>query len=322
MLDNNLDILCIAESKLDLSFPSSQLFIYGYSAPYRLDGPKAKGASGGLLMYIKDHIPSKLLKNRIKPPANCQAIPIELNLRKSKWLIVPIYRPETYKKVEFVDVLNYICDIYSDIYDNILLLGDFNMEPSDKEMSPLLESQNLHSMIKTPTCFKSPQGRCIDLMLTNKKHSFMHTRTFETGESDFHHMIYTMFKTKFVKTPPKVIKYRCFKNFTSDIFKYDLANNLYNSTTGIVSIFEETFRQTLDKHAPFKTKIVRGNNKPYINKKLRNAIATRSRLWNVAKKTKNQNDILCYKKQRNYVKKLNFITKRDYYQQLNPRNWR
>ena len=48
---------------------------------------------------------------------------------------------------------------------------------------------NLYSMNKDATCFKSPNGTCIDLLLTNKKYSFFNTKTFETGMSDHHKMI-------------------------------------------------------------------------------------------------------------------------------------
>ena len=78
-----------------------------------------------------------------------------------------------------------------------------NMEATDSEMSPLTKGHNLYSMIKSPTCFKSKIGRCIDLMLSNKKYNFMHTQSFANEESDFHTMIYTMFKTTFVKLPTK-----------------------------------------------------------------------------------------------------------------------
>ena len=83
--------------------------------------------------------------------------------------------------------------------------------------------------------------------------------------------------------------------------------------------FEKTFQHTLDKHAPHKTKYVRGNNKPFLTKDLRKAIATRSRLFNISNKTKDPVDILKYKKQRNFVKKLNLITKINYYKNLDPK---
>ena len=226
-------------------------------------------------------------------PPNFQILPIELNLQRCKWLLIPMYRPETYKKQDFIDSISHLLDYYANKYDNILLIGDINMEVDTAHMTPFLESYNLHSMIRTKTCFMSEQGSCIDLMLTNKKHSFMKTQTFDTNESDFHHMIYTMFKSTFVKAPPKLIKYRQFKSFNTNDFVRDLSYNLETITSGIYSTFEKAFQQVLDKHAPIKTKMVGGNDKPFVNRELRNAIATRSCPRNKA--INRNNDLLNYK---------------------------
>ena len=53
--------------------------------------------------------------------------------------------------------------------------------------------------------------------------------------------------------------------------------------------------EKLDKHAPNKTKIFRGNHN-HINKTLRKAIMKRSQLKNKANKMKDPKDILKYKK--------------------------
>ena len=37
MLEQNIDVLCIAETKIDASYPVSQFHISGYKTPYRLD---------------------------------------------------------------------------------------------------------------------------------------------------------------------------------------------------------------------------------------------------------------------------------------------
>ena len=37
IVDRNIDILCIAERKLDESFPNNQFILVGYHLPYRLD---------------------------------------------------------------------------------------------------------------------------------------------------------------------------------------------------------------------------------------------------------------------------------------------
>ena len=76
IIDQNVDILCIAETKIDESFPTAQFILPGYHKPYRLD---ITDKQGGLLVYIKSRLPSKLLS--IHNTSNhIQVIPFELNL--------------------------------------------------------------------------------------------------------------------------------------------------------------------------------------------------------------------------------------------------
>ena len=85
MLHNNLDILLISETKIDSSFPTVQFQVEGYTT-YRLDR-NANG--GGILLYIREDIPSTLL-NFDMP---IESLFIEINIRKKKWLLVGTYNP-------------------------------------------------------------------------------------------------------------------------------------------------------------------------------------------------------------------------------------
>ena len=80
--------------------------------------------------------------------------------------------------------------------------------------------------------------------------------------------------------------------------------------------FEETFVKVVDAHAPRKTKVLRGNHKPHVDKNLRKAIMKRSALKQKASRTKQQEDITKYKKQQNLVVKLNRETKLHYFNNL------
>ena len=80
--------------------------------------------------------------------------------------------------------------------------------------------------------------------------------------------------------------------------------------------FEKTFVNVLDAHAPRKTKVLRGNQKPHVDKNLRKAIMKRSKLKNKANRTKLQDDIAKYKKQRNLVVKLNRDSKLRYFDNI------
>ena len=56
IINGNVDIVSIAETKLDASFPSAQFTLEGDHTPYRLD---INNKSGGILVHVKSSIPSR-----------------------------------------------------------------------------------------------------------------------------------------------------------------------------------------------------------------------------------------------------------------------
>ena len=310
IVSNNIDVLCIAETKLDNSFPEPQFFLKGYKKPYRLD---VSDSSGGLLTYVNSDIPSTRLTSYTFPK-DIQCLVIELNLRKQKWLVFSIYRNPAQDLQYFLNNLSLAMDFYASKYENTIILGDFDNTPSSADISSFMADFSLYSLINKPTCFKSRDGRCIDLILTTKKHNFQKSQSFETGLSDYHHMIYTMLKTTFKRIPPKTVTYRCYRKFSEDAFRSDLQKNLWNSHSGNFSSLHTVISLTLDHHAPIKKKLIRGNSKPHVRKDLRKAIMKRSRLKNIFNKTRNINDFTAYKKQRNLVVNMNRKAKRKFFE--------
>ena len=57
-VQGNIDIPMISETKHDESFPLGQFLLDGYSVPFRSD---RDGNGGGILLFIREDIPSKLL---------------------------------------------------------------------------------------------------------------------------------------------------------------------------------------------------------------------------------------------------------------------
>ena len=83
MIKDNIDILLVSETKLDDTLPVGQFYIDGYSTPYRFD---RTSHGGGILLYIREDIPSKILK--FEPVQNnFEGFFVEINLRKKKWLL-------------------------------------------------------------------------------------------------------------------------------------------------------------------------------------------------------------------------------------------
>ena len=78
-ITDKTDILLISETKLDSSFPVNQFLIDGFSPPYWLDR-HANG--GGIMLYVREDIPSKLLPNN--QDSEIENIFVEINLRSKK----------------------------------------------------------------------------------------------------------------------------------------------------------------------------------------------------------------------------------------------
>ena len=101
------------------------------------------------------------------------------------------------------------------IYDNFLIVGDFNSEMSESAMDIFCETYHLHNLIKGPTCFKNLNKKsCISLLLMNFPDSFLKSQTLETGLSDFHKLTLTVPKMHYKKQKPLVVTYRDYKNVT------------------------------------------------------------------------------------------------------------
>ena len=127
----------------------------------------------------------------------------------------------------------------------------------------------------------------------------------KTGISDFHRMILTQLKLTFEKLPSKTITFRDYKHFNKDKFERDLVLALASNPASTYSYdqFLLMFESVLDKHAPVKRRKVRGNQMPFMNKPLRQAIMRRSKLRNLCHKSRKSSDWDNYRKQRNYCVK-------------------
>ena len=124
----------------------------------------------------------------------------------------------------------------------------------------------------------------IDLILTNKPRSFQITNVTETGVSDSHKLITTFMKSCISRLKPQNVHHGSFKNFNeekflSDVKEADFSFNTSNPDENYL-VLTNVFPNIVNKHAPLKKKILRGNDAPFMNKELRKAIYTRSRLRN------------------------------------------
>ena len=146
-------------------------------------------------------------------------------------------------------------------YENIILLGDFNVEVKEN-ISDFMSTYNLKSLLKQKSCFKNPDyPSCIDLILTNSPQSL---------------------KQYFPKPKPKKVNYRDYRNLRNDEFRAELDNEILKHDINNIEYqhFLNIFIEILNKHAPMKIKYLRANHGKFMTKGLHKAIMKRSRLRN------------------------------------------
>ena len=197
-----------------------------------------------------------------------------------KFFINDVYRPPyNNNKDIFSNELSNTLSHATRKYENILMIGDLNIDTSNRKkdngnyLSDLCDTLSLKNAITDITCIKSTNEISMNVFLTNKSKCFHHISTFETGLSDCHKLIFTFFKTYFKKLPSKYIEYRNYKTLTKIIFFTNLTKNLAKG----LSITKNIINMT-----PLKIsfKMVRVKGAPFTTKKLGKATMNRSKLKN------------------------------------------
>ena len=316
-----IDILCIDETKIDERFPDSQFFIENYQfPPYRRDR-NSKG--GGKIVYMRQGLISKRLKSF--ESKNIETICIELTISKKKWCILFAYRPPNFEKKSFFEETSNSLSLIVNKYDNILLAGDVNINLLDpnsdtkNHFSDLRDTFALTNLVKDKTCFKNKDGTLLDVILTNRPNSFQKTVTTETGLSDCHKLVSTVFRSTFIKLPPKTVRYRSYKTYDKQNFLHELDQKLIQGdiykTDDSYSKLTEIMFEVLEKHAPLKTKTIRGNQAPFTNKRLSKAIMNKSRIRNKYLQWPSRENFLAYKKIKNKCNNLLKKSKKKYFQE-------
>ena len=109
-------------------------------------------------------------------------------------------------------------------YDNILLAGDLNIVVygskglNDNNFSELIDTSHLTNLVKTPTCFKTTRETLLDVLLTNKPNSLQKTGVCETGLSNCHKMVFTIFCSTFIRLSPKPLNIGTIKALMKTFF--------------------------------------------------------------------------------------------------------
>ena len=145
---------------------------------YRMFRTDRNKIGGGLILYINEDIPGKVIKSYDFKEGS-EITVFEFSISNKKWLLLGNFKPPSQNELSFINETKLSLNFFSSSYD-------FNLSTENPNFKNLLNSFDLESLIKIPTCYKSLSSpTCIDLILTNKKTLFMKSTTFETGMPRF-----------------------------------------------------------------------------------------------------------------------------------------
>ena len=147
LISRMFDVLIATETKLDDTYPISQFHIDGYSMLYRLD---INRNGGGVIIYVTEDIPSKNFF-----PNDIEGIFVEINFRKSKWLLYGTYHPPSHSDRYYFDKIDKVLDVYSQP-EKVVLVGDFNAQIGEKFFDIFLFQHELKSVNDKHTWYKNP----------------------------------------------------------------------------------------------------------------------------------------------------------------------
>ena len=157
-------------------------------------------------------------------PGHIQILPVEMNLKKPKWLVVAIYTSPSQCKSYFITELTKVLDKWRRNFENIVVLGDFNMEPTNQVMTTFIANNNFINSIKWNTRFKTSTWTCLDLILTNEPKRFQNTGVIETSVIDHHLLVFSFLITSFTKMSTHKLHYCKYKSFEKIGLLKDVSN--------------------------------------------------------------------------------------------------
>ena len=121
---NRIDIFGISETKIDASFTNAQFSIDGFKL-YRQDRD-CKG--GGILVYIKDSLPHRLLNAHTGLTNGVEYMSFEICFKRRKWFLVYMYRPPKVSNKCAWDVLSKLADHFVGNSNLTVFFGDINYD--------------------------------------------------------------------------------------------------------------------------------------------------------------------------------------------------
>jgi hypothetical protein len=274
IIDRSIDVLALTETWLQ---PGDEPVIndlcpasFDFTGRDRASNEGGRKRGGGVGIVTSQRAMKEIVTIPDYDSFDC--LTIKLKLRRGKCvMLVLVYRPPWSSASAFLaDFEDLMEEIFIKRYDNLVVLGDFNLHWGENERpSRILQERmaafGLQQIVEPPT---HRRGHTLDLIFINQgsNHPTMDVQVDDVGFSD-HFLVSCTLSDQLATRPHAQRKCRKFKNMDAAAFCSDVERSLaailqedpQSSTDGKITMFNKAISDSLDTHAPWKTITLKGN---------------------------------------------------------------
>ena len=205
-----------------------------------------------------------------------------MRLKNTKpFIFGTIYRPpdpskHVSKKFNFF-LLKTLQSIDSDKRESIII-SDMNVnyliENDHEVIKDIFTDNGFKQILNAPTRVTDQTSSLIDLIFVNNNQNISYKAVIPIGLKD-HDLIACVRKVNNVKYESETIRYRDYKNYDVNVINNELLNinwdGVYNSNSPnqSLNVMKSILKDTIDRHAPFVTKRVKGKKSPWMSKEIK-----------------------------------------------------
>jgi hypothetical protein len=321
----DMDVLAINETWLKGGDEGRAPVLPGCRLRHNPRPQGARSRGGGVGFFIKRNVSARNLPHPVDPQhKSIEQMWLHMTLQGKKIVVGTAYRPPWQDIDLFLDAISDTISSLSN-YDNLILLGDFNinlMATSDPKISKLynfLSSFNLAQLVTEPTHFTNTSQTLIDVVCTDMNAKKINT--VHVGSLFGHCLIVCEFNIKRNKPKPYTLSHRPFNdiiqiNFDTDLqsVRWDLMSVLSNVNEKVEALSRHIVC-LFDLHAPTKTSIIRGPSYPWITDTVKLMMHMRDQAAADYHKTGADSKKIYYKDLKSMVNKALYHEKAAYFNQ-------
>ena len=265
ILDRDPDVVFYTETWLtsDCNHVTALVKTYGYKLLHNRRKNRLKETGGGVGLLVKSNIGHKHMKSKTYSSFESTVVKLFLTNNKSITLLC-IYRLLFVPITVFLEEIVQLFEVLVATCETIIVAGDVNIHTEMDETYPtqfneILDMFNMTQHVHVPT---HKMGHTLDIVATFNMKPGITNIIVNEYEDISHHFLVDFTATCAPEVREyKVIKYRNIKAVDSEKFDCDVKKKLNISTAGTfgqkVKHYNEVMAETLEKHAPLKTKKIK-----------------------------------------------------------------